>query len=527
MCRNARQASPRGFETESSFFFPHALDEKEHRVSLVEGQASTSVAHAWDSLYNRYCLGRFSTLTTRLKKVWGLWLAVHILTGCGSYLPSHVPFVQPVQEDEEVKISREFRKEAKKRLKFVSNFEVQRYVESVGRRILSVMGPQPFDYRYFVVEDSELNAFAVPGGSIYLYTGLLDRVKSTAELASVMGHETIHVKNRHMARMSGLDPVSLLGLLGVVLAARSGAGAQAAGAVGQAIAATRQIAYTRQLEMEADTLGLKYMAEAGYDPQGALSFLKALDQERILNPVDIPPYLMDHPLTQERVANVELLIRSMKPDRPGVEAADPIKKIQTVVRLERYESDAVIAEQKKLLSQSPKDAGPSQLLGLAYYSKGMWPEARQDLERARALNPQSPGIDRDLGQLYRRIGEYRLAHEAFARALSVEPKEPLNYLFLGELFEQESKFPEAAGAYLNALNLAPLWLEAPRHLGIVYGKLNRLGDAYYYLGRSDLLDDEDGKAVANFERALKIFGPLSPRGQIIKEEMETIKARRR
>ncbi len=461
------------------------------------------------------------------QRLFGFLFSVYFLVGCGSYQPPKIPFVQPVREDEEVKISREFRKEAKKQFKLVTNFEVLRYVDNIGRRILSVIGPQPFDYRYLVINESVLNAFAVPGGSIYVYTGLMDRVRSTAELATVMAHETIHVKNRHMARMSGMDPVGLLGLLGAVLAAKSGAGAQAAAAVGQGIAAMRQISYTRQLEMEADTLGVRYMAEAGYDTRAALSFLEVLDRERILNPVDVPPYLMDHPLSQDRVANVELLIRSLRQNPPMSKAEDPIRKIQTVLRLENHESDAVVAEQEKVLNQSPENSEAMQLLGLAYYYKGMWPEARENLERASALNPKCPGINRDLGQLYTRTGQYRMAHEAFDRALSLEPKEPLNYLFLGGLFEQESKLPEAAGAYLNAANLAPLWNEPARQLGIVYGKLNRLGDAYYYLGRSHLLSDEDELAIADLERAIKIAGQTSPRGQIIKEELDVIRARKR
>lgn len=454
-------------------------------------------------------------------------LFLFLLNGCGSYALPKIPLVQPIQEDEEVKISREFRREAKKQLKLVNNIEVQRYVDRMGRRLLSVMGPQPFDYRFFVVEESQLNAFAVPGGSIYIFTGLVDRVRSTAELSGVMAHEIIHVKDRHMARMSGPDPVSLLGLLGAMLAMRSGAGAQAAGAVGQALAATRQIAYTRQLEMEADTLGVRYMSQAGYDPRAAVSFLKILDQERILNPVDVPPYLMTHPLTQERVANVELVIRSLGQDRSTVEEGDPIKRIQTILRLERNEADAVIAEQKKLLGQPKPGSEATHLMGVAYYYKGMWSEARENLERAKVLNSKSPGIDGDLGRLYTRIGEFHFAHQAFGRAVSAEPEEPLNYLFLGELFEQESNLPEAVGAYLRAHNLSPLWAEPARRLGTVYGKMNRLGDAYYYLGRSDLLQDEDERAIGNFERALKVFGPSSPRGQIITEGIQAIKSRRR
>jgi predicted Zn-dependent protease len=451
------------------------------------------------------------------------------ITSCNSFVPPSLPSLPslgPPTEDEEVKISREFRREAKKQLKFVNNPEVERYVDRIGQRILAAVGPQPFNYRYFVIDEDVLNAFAVPGGSIYIYAGLLDRVRSTDELAAVIAHETTHVVKRHMARMSGPDPVALLGMLGAILAARSGAGAQAAAAVGQGIAATRQIAYTRQLEMEADTLGFKYMAAAGYDPHAMLSFQKVMLQEQTLNPLDVPPYLLDHPLTQDRIANVELLIRSMKPSELAATAPDPIKKIQTLLRLGRHEADDVITEQKKMVSQSPKNSEPYQLLGIAYFSEGMWQEARKNLEQALALNPKSPGIDRDMGRLYTQISDYDSARAAFDRAIAREPKEALNYLYLGELFEKEGDLRDAAGAYLNASNLSPLWDRPPYRLGIVYGKLNRLGDAYYYLGRSLLLQDEDQKAIADFERAIKISGENSPRGQLIKEELKALRARR-
>ena len=433
--------------------------------------------------------------------------------------------MKPVQEDQEVRISREFRREARKKLKLITNPEVERYVEQIGKRVLAAMGPQPFDYRFFVVEDSRLNAFAVPGGSIYVHTGLMDRISRTDELAGVLGHEIVHVKSRHIARISGPDPTSLLALLGVFLAG-GGPQAQAVGALGQALAATRQLSYSRQLEQEADALGVRYMAQAGYDPRAALGFLKIVDQERLLNPVDLPPYLMTHPLTQERIAGVEAVIRSLEPSWSASEQPDPIKKIQAILRLERHEADAVIGEHERLLSQSPDRAEVAHLLAIAYHHKGRWLEARENYERARSLDPKSSGIDRDLGRLYTQMGDFALAHKAFERSLSAEPKEPLNYLFLGELFERESNLPEAISAYLRAHNLSPSWPEPPRRLGVAYGKMNRLGDAYYYLGRSHLLLDDDAKAIADLERALKILGASSPRGQLIKEELDFIKARR-
>src|SRR5204862_7873184 len=164
-----------------------------------------------------------------------------------------------IQEDEESRISRQFRREAKRQLTLVNNPEIEAYVDQVGRRILSVMGPQNFEYRFFVVADSQLNAFSVPGGSVYLYSGLLERAKNTSEVAGVMGHEIIHAKDHHMMRMSGPDTISLLGLLAMILA-RGGPPGQAARAVTQALSATRQFAFRRQLAPAADTLGSKSLA---------------------------------------------------------------------------------------------------------------------------------------------------------------------------------------------------------------------------------------------------------------------------
>lgn len=456
------------------------------------------------------------------------WLLVFFLlsSGCGSYLAPITSIVKPVAEDEEVKISREFRREAKKHLKFINNPEVERYVDRIGRRILSAMGPQPFDYRFFVVEDSQLNAFAVPGGSIYLYTGLLERMKSTAEVAGVMGHEIVHVKARHMARMSGPDPLAIIGLLGVLVAGGS-SGAQAAGTVGQAIAATRQLSYSRQLELEADTLGARYVAGAGYDPKGSVDFLKTLDQERTLNPIEVPPYMMSHPVTQDRVANAELVVRSLGHGRPTADEPDPIKKIQIIIRAERHDGDSVIAEYEKLVRQNPQSAEYIQLLAFAQLHRGRLSEARENYEKAHRLDPKLPGLDRDLGRLYSQVGDFRLAREALDRALAAEPKEPLNYFYLGELLERENDYRAAAGAFLLAHRLAPLWDKPPYRLGVVYGKSNRLGDAYYYLARSFVLQDEDTKAIADFEKAIKIFGENSPRGQEIKGELRVLRARSR
>jgi predicted Zn-dependent protease len=447
-------------------------------------------------------------------------------SGCATHrLP--IPGVSPPSEDEETKIAREFRREAKKELKIVTNPEVERYIDRIGQRILAVMGPQPYNYRFFVVDDSQLNAFAVPGGSIYFFTGLLEKAERTAEIAGVMAHEIVHVKGHHMARSAGPDAVSLLGLLGMLLLARTGSGAEAAGMVSQAIAATRQIAFSRQLEMEADTLGARYMSMAGYDPKGVLEFLQILNRERSLNPVDLPPYMMTHPVTQERVANIELVIRSLRKNETRAKSADLLKKVQLIIRLERQETDEVLKEYRKLVAQTPDDGEAVHLLAYVQHYNGQLAQAKKNYLKAQKLEPKNPDVSRDLGRLYTQMGDFGLARGEYEHALALEPKEPLNYLYLGEMFEKKGDLRLAAGAYLNAFQLAPLWDKPPQHLGTVYGKLGRMGDAYYYLGRSLLLQDEDEKAFAYFEKAIKILGEGTPRGQSVKDELSILRAQRR
>jgi len=450
-----------------------------------------------------------------------------VISSCSSVIAPMLPSVGPPSEDEETRISREFRREAKKQFKFSNNPEVERYVDRIGRRILVASGPQSFDYRFFVIEENQLNAFAVPGGSIYIFTGLIERAQSTDELAGVLGHEIVHVKGRHMARSSGPDAISLLSLLSIALMARSGSGALAAGMISQAVAATRQASYSRQLELESDTLGTRYMAAAGFDPKGTVGFLKTLDQERALNPIDVPAYILSHPITQERIANAELVVKSLGPTQPRPDDPVALKKVQMILRMDRAVGDNIVSEYEKLVQQTPKSADLRHLLAYAQQLAGDLPAAQRNYQRAGQLKPDSPALHRDLGRLFTQANDFSAARAAFDRAITLDPSEPLTFIYLGEMLEKSGDLRSAAGAYLNAQNLAPLWDRPPYRLGIVYGKLDRRGDGYYYLGRSNLLQDEDEKAIADFERALKLIGADTPRGQVINEELKALKNRKR
>lgn len=182
------------------------------------------------------------------------------------------------------------------------------YVTHVGKRILKTMESQPFDYQFYVLNTPDINAFAVPGGKVFLNSGLILMVESENELAGVMAHEIGHVVARHMAKQSEQGLKMGLAALGAILAGIF-LGPQAAGAlITTTTAATGTLAlkYSRENEEEADYLGLKFMERAGYDRTGMIAMLKKM--RRISGPSysDPPPYLLTHPAVEDRISSLEV-----------------------------------------------------------------------------------------------------------------------------------------------------------------------------------------------------------------------------
>ncbi len=445
--------------------------------------------------------------------------AVVLLLACYATAFLRVPVSHALSQDEEIRISRQFRREARLRFKFIEDPEVELYVDRIGRRILEAVGNTRYPYRFFVIEDSSMNAFAVPGGSIFLHSGLIQRAETSDELASVVAHEIVHVNARHFATLSsGTDAAMLIGML-VFLAPVMGPAALA----GPAVAMTRQLEFSRQMEEQADNLGVGYLARAGYDPEAAVAFMKRNHRERILNPVGRPSYLLTHPLTQKRIANLTASIRALGLTRPRFRGADDIERVKLLIEL-RKEPEAVVERLRKAHERDPEAAEPAYSLGIAHAAVGRWVRAREMLERAARLKSTASSLDRDLGRAYLYTEAFAKAHAAFERTLAREPDDPVTHLYRGRLLERESRFRQAARSYLRVRQLAPFWPEAARRLGYAYRKLNQPGKAHYYLAQSYLLRDETRKAIDSLERAAQQYAEDSPRRQVIKDEIAAIRA---
>ncbi|MFN3985199.1 MAG: M48 family metallopeptidase [Rhodocyclaceae bacterium] len=200
---------------------------------------------------------------------------------------------------------------------YLDDAEIEDYVQRLGMRLVAA-GPEPErEFEFFVMRDSTLNAFALPGGFIGLHSGLIMAAESESELASVLGHEIAHVTQRHIAQLFGkqgqASMMVLASILLAVLAARSNSQvSEAALAAGQAGAIQQQLGYTRAFEREADRIGLQVMEGAGFDVRGMPSFFERMQRHSRVYENNAPAYLRTHPLTQERIADMGNRVAQMR-----------------------------------------------------------------------------------------------------------------------------------------------------------------------------------------------------------------------
>ena len=199
-----------------------------------------------------------------------------------------------------------FMREIRARLPLVDDPLVERYVQSLGYRLVASSDRRDLAFTFFVVEDDSLNAFAAPGGFIGLNSGMILATQSESEFASVLAHEIAHVTQRHIVR--AIDHASrsnlpvLAGILAaIIVGAHDVEAGQATAAAVIGTTAQRRINFTRQNELEADRVGIQILADAGFDPQAMAGVFEKLQDAARYSPRP-PEFLSTHPVTTSRIA---------------------------------------------------------------------------------------------------------------------------------------------------------------------------------------------------------------------------------
>jgi predicted Zn-dependent protease len=218
---------------------------------------------------------------------------------------SRRPEVVLVTEAQEKKLGDAEAKRVEQEMGLVEAPEINAYVRAVGARLALHSPRQGVEYRFAIVDDAMLNAFALPGGHVYVTRGLLSRLNSEDELANVIGHEIGHVAGRHaVQRATRAAPLSVAtgipaAAVGLVLPDVG----RAIGDLGQLANSMALAPYSRGQETDSDRLGQDMAAASGWDPLGIAAFMHTLQREEVLRGADDPPWFVrTHPLSKERVS---------------------------------------------------------------------------------------------------------------------------------------------------------------------------------------------------------------------------------
>jgi predicted Zn-dependent protease len=214
---------------------------------------------------------------------------------------------------EEVAMGSQYAAEINRQLPIVRDPEIQRYITVLGDSIARVADQRNLDWHFYVVDQQEVNAFAVPGGYIYVNRGLIERSATMAELAGVLGHEIGHVTERHSMKQMAKAQQANLGLVATCVLAPQICNSGAGSAAIQLGAGGVFAKFSRDDEREADRVGLQFVVRAGIDPRGVPTMFRTLLAERQRRPDALEGMFSTHPLAEDRVADAEAIIAQMDP----------------------------------------------------------------------------------------------------------------------------------------------------------------------------------------------------------------------
>lgn len=230
-----------------------------------------------------------------------------------------------ISVNQEIELGRQTQQQVKAKVPEVTDRQVLSYVQSLGRRLTPHAGGPKYPFSYSVANYREINAFALPGGPVWLHRGTIAAAASEAQLVSVLAHEIAHISQRHAADQLTKQLVAngLLGLLGAVLG--NDRGAQTAQIAAQVLANGYMLKFSRDDEREADRVGAAIMRKAGWDAREMIAFMEILRRQQGRDPGSVEVFLSSHPGPAERV---QLLRQQLRGTSGGRKNTDQFRQIR-------------------------------------------------------------------------------------------------------------------------------------------------------------------------------------------------------
>ncbi len=432
--------------------------------------------------------------------------------------------------EEEKKLGKKVLLEIEREADFVKDLNVQAFVERVGSSLVDQVGSTPFDFKFYVINELDPNAFAVPGGYIFINTGLITLAENEQEIAGVLAHEISHVTQRHVAQMieksKRLSIATLGAMLAGMLAGRGGAGSAAAVAMAQGTAGALTLKYSREIEQDADQHGLNLLIKAGYDPDGMINFFKRLQKVSLAMAPKVPAYLLNHPAIENRISLLENILQmGPKPTGP-FKTFENFNKIRTMAFVEEREPQGAITYFQSLVDADPNQWEGYYGLGLAYRKMGRFDKSMEVLQQAHSLAPKDLDISRELGIVYFLSGRVDQAIENLETLRSTPGEGQNNDLmtlyYLGRGYQEKGDFAKALPLLLKVQKEKPEFTDIYLHLGSVYGRTGQKGLSHFCFGKYFKLRRERNNALLHFRTAIDLLERGSPEREEAQREIKEL-----
>jgi len=374
----------------------------------------------------------------------------------------------------------------------IRDAEIETTIRAYATPIFVAAGLDPQAIRVYLLQSDEVNAFVAGGMNLFIFTGLLVRTERPNQLVGVIAHETGHIAGGHLARVqdalrSATIQMILASVLGAAagLAARNGSVAGAGILGGQSAAQASLLQYSRTMEASADAAALTFLDRTHQSARGLLEFFGILKKQEQILFGQPNPYLLNHPLTSDRIANVQEHVDhspySNEPDPPAwIEAHK-----RMVAKLIGYlwPLDRVL----QTYPMSDNSLYARYARSIAFYRIGQLRQALPPIDSLIAEHPDDPYFQEQKGQILYESGQGAQALPFYEKAVALAPDQPLIRMELAQV-QIEQNDPRlvkpAIEGMTKVVQAEPRNPDAWRLLGIAYGRDGQMGEAALALAES-------------------------------------------
>ncbi|MEW5772573.1 MAG: M48 family metalloprotease [Thermodesulfobacteriota bacterium] len=452
------------------------------------------------------------------------WLA---LTAPLAAPPAQAGLFGSFSVKDEMELGKKLNTYIRSRFPLVEDPEIVEYVKGVVDRLAATLPNIPYPVTTTVVRNDAINAFAAPGGYVYVFTGLIHQFEHESELAGVIAHELAHVTQRHVAgRIEAMQIISLASLAGAVAGVFLGqSGDRNTSEVGQALvmgsqagAMSAMLAYSRSDEREADQVGMNYLTAAGFPPGGMIGSFEKIRKARWASGGSFPAYLSTHPDVDERLSYLDSRVASLPAEvrsRPQDDAR--FLRIQTLVRA-RYLDPAVALP---FFSSRPNPTALDHMgRGIVLAKLSRLPEAKAAFDQAMAMAPNDALVLREAGRFQFTMGDGDLAARYLQKAVLLNPKDLISLFYYARIMAEKGQADRAAEYFERVLKALPDDSEVHSYLGRLKGEHGDLFAGHLHLAYAAIYGLDRKQAAFHKDKAGRLA--QTPEQKKAYEQLEAV-----